>query len=114
MTGYRKRILPAEITVFAGHFDSQPLAFAHLLDLSPALDLDHVEIIEAARARRRLAPYFDTPEIDVLTAGLATGECLVLILPAAHSGMACPFPASPLLRALGSWRGRITRLEEVR
>jgi hypothetical protein len=52
MTGFVRRDLPADIAVFAGDFASQPLAFAHLLDAAPLLDLTHVEVIREAPETR--------------------------------------------------------------
>ena len=59
MTAFVRRDLPADIDVFAGDFASQPLAFAHLLDAAPALDLTHVEVIREAPPDARLGTYFD-------------------------------------------------------
>jgi hypothetical protein len=61
MTGYVRRDLPADITVFAGDFASQPLAFAHLLDAAPDLDLTHVEVVQHPTPDQRLGTYFRTP-----------------------------------------------------
>jgi hypothetical protein len=62
MTGYVRRDLPADIAVFAGRgrLRQPALAFAHLLDAAPLLDLTHVEVIREA-PETRLAAYFEPP-----------------------------------------------------
>ncbi|WP_025311875.1 hypothetical protein [Roseicyclus elongatus] len=100
--------LPAEITVFAGDFASQPLAFAHLWDVAPDLDLDHVEVIPRANAAKRLAPYFDAATIARLTAH--PQDTLILVLPAAHATPDCPLGATDRLTALGPIRGQVPQL----
>ena len=111
MTGYVRRVLPADIAVFAGRFASQRLVFAHLLDLAPELDLDHVEVIEPGRAKTRLAPYFDPSQTVRLSQEVGKDESLVLILPSAYATMDCPVTGSELFHPLGMWRGQIVRLE---
>ena len=98
--------LAADIPVFAGHFTSQPLVFAHLLDaaanqgLSP--DLDHVEVI-ARPFERRLAAFFPADTSTKLTD--VDENTLVLILPGAHF----PLSETQHLRALGRFPGEIRR-----
>ena len=103
------RSLPAEIAVFAGSFASQPLAFAHLLDVAPGLDLDHVEVIPLARAETRLAPYFEAGTIARLCRSAPPGDTLVLVLPGAYPDLDCPLGGSTRLRPLGPLRGTIRR-----
>ena len=110
MNGFTAHTLPAEITVFAGSFASQPLAFAHLADAAPALDLDHVEVIGPEARTPRLAGHFDPPTRDAILAALRPGETCLLILPAAFDGLVCPLGPTDLLRPLGPWRGTVTRL----
>lgn len=109
MTTYARHDLPADITVFVGEFASQPLVFAHLLDVAPDMDLGHVEVIQAGHMAR-LRAYFD----DAASARLAEGaHTLVLILPAAHSGLACPVMQTAHLTSLGTYRGTIPHLRET-
>lgn len=105
--GFTRRDLPADIAVFAGDFASQPLVFAHLLDAAPALDLGHVEVIQQGRTAR-LRAYFDAPTTAALA--LDPADTLVLILPAAYSGLTCPLSQTPRLRALGTHRGTVPHL----
>ncbi len=106
MTNYTRHDQPADIAVFAGEFASQPLVFAHLLDEAPDLDLTHVEVIQSNHAAR-LATYFNpVPE-------LPKDQTLVLILPAAHPGLACPIGETAHLRSLGTFRGTIPHLTEA-
>ncbi|GAA5073163.1 hypothetical protein N0B44_15240 [Roseibacterium beibuensis] len=100
--------LPAEITVFAGDFASQPLAFAHLWDVAPELDFDHVEVIPRAGAEKRLAPFFDTATMARLTA--IAQDTLILVLPAAHASPDCPLGETDRLTALGPLRGHVPHL----
>lgn len=106
MSGFTRRDLPADISVFAGDFVSQPLVFAHLLDVAPGLDLTHVEVIQSGHATR-LAPYFEPSMVETLTRDAKT---LVLILPAAFEGADCPVPATEHLAPLGLFRGTIPHL----
>lgn len=109
MTGYARHTLPADISVFAGAFDSQPLVFAHLMDVAPGLDLDHVEVILGDDPAARLGPYFP-PDTVALLAAKARGAALVLVLPAAFEGLHCPFRETDRLSPLGTHRGTITRM----
>lgn len=106
MSGFTRRDLPADISVFAGDFASQPLAFAHLLDIAPGLDLTHVEVIQHGH-EARLGVYFEAPIARDLAEGAAT---LVLILPPAHAGLACPVTQTAHLTPLGLFRGTIPHL----
>lgn len=106
MTRYARHDLPADIAVFAGDFDSQPLVFAHLLDVAPELDLTHVEVIQSGHAAR-LGGYFEGRVADDLARDAAT---LVLILPAAHGGLDCPVTRTPHLTPLGVHRGTVPHL----
>lgn len=106
--------VPAEIAVHAGDFGpfpgAQPLVFAHLGDVAPDLDLDHVEVIPARGARARLEVHFDAAAIERLEALTVEGETLVLILPASHAGLDPPALPQGRLRALGTHRGHVRRL----
>lgn len=106
MTHFTRRDLPADIAVFGGTFASQPLVFAHLLDVAPELELEHVEVIQSGH-QARLEARFDGPVARDL-AGRA--QTIVLILPAAFSGMACPVTQTRHLTALGVHRGTVPHL----
>lgn len=106
MNDFVRHDLPADITVLAGDFASQPLVFAHLLDVAPDMDLSHVEVIQSGHAVR-LRSHFD----DTIAARLADGgQTLVLILPAAHPGLECPVAQTEHLRRVGSFRGTVPHL----
>jgi hypothetical protein len=112
MAGLRR--MPAEIAVLAGDFGSfpaaQPIVFAHVLDISSDLDLDHVEVIPARGARSRLAAHFDAETIARLEAAVDPSEAIVLILPAAHESLGPPEMPSRMLRPIGIFRGYVRRL----
>lgn len=107
MTRYTRHNLPADITVFIGDFASQPLVFAHLLDVAPSLDLSHVEVIQTNHTTR-LGAYFDA----AIAASLPTDQTVVLILPNAHEGLTCPVRATHHLTPFGTLRGTIPHLTE--
>jgi len=102
--------IPADITVFSGQFASQPLVFAHLLDVAPDLTLDHVEVIAPGTAARRLAPYFEADTAARVIADTPDDATLVLILPAAYPGPDCPIGKTDRLAPLGTLRGTIPHL----
>lgn len=106
VTSYARHDLPADIAVFAGEFESQPLVFAHLLDVEPQLDLTHVEVIQSGHLAR-LRARFEEATAVVLARGAGT---LVLILPAAYAGLTCPVAQTPLLKPLGLFRGTVPHL----
>jgi hypothetical protein len=109
MTGFVRRDLPADIAVFAGDFASQPLAFAHLLDAAPDLDLTHVEVIRET-PETRLGPYFEPATVIGIRTAAGPRDTLILILPAAHDGPCCPVAATGRLSALGTFRGTVPRM----
>ncbi|HID68567.1 MAG TPA: hypothetical protein EYP31_10005 [Roseibacterium sp.] len=106
MTTYTRQNLPADIHVFAGALQGQPLVFAHLLDVAPDLDLTHVEVIQSNHTPR-LSAHFDRVTCARLD---QNGQTLILILPAAHRGLKCPITQTTHLRALGAFRGTIPHL----
>jgi len=110
LTGFTRRDLPADITVFAGDFESQPLVFAHLLDLSPELDLGHVEVVQGPRPLPRLAARFGDDGAQRLLEAAAPYDTLVLILPAAFDGLICPVSGSEHLSPLGVHRGTVPHM----
>jgi hypothetical protein len=110
MTGYVRRDLPADITVFAGDFASQPLAFAHLLDAAPDLDLTHVEVVQHPTPDQRLGTYFDAATVAAIRGKAAAKDTIILILPAAHDSAACPLGLTGHLTPLGTYRGTVPRM----
>jgi hypothetical protein len=110
LTGFTRRDVPADITVFAGDFASQPLVFAHLLDLSPELDLGHVEVVQGPRPLPRLAARFGAGTAQALLDRAAPYDTLVLILPAAFGGLTCPVTGSEHLIPLGTHRGTVPHM----
>ena len=110
MTGFTRLDLPADIHVFAGTFASQPLAFAHLFDVAPTLDLGHVEVIRRDGAEARLGAYFKPETTRQILSLAPSDETLLLVLPAAFDGLTCPLAATELLGPLGSFRGTVPRM----
>lgn len=96
---------PAAIHLWSGDFASQRLAFAHLLDAADragaALDLDAVEMIPAAEAARRLAPY--------LGSDLPAFPAPMLVLLATPPGQSAPFGDTEHLTFLGTRAGHVLR-----
>jgi hypothetical protein len=109
MTGYVRRDLPADIAVFAGDFASQPLAFAHLLDAAPDLDLTHVEVIRDP-PETRLAAYFEPATVAAIRTAAGPRDTIILILPAAHDSADCPLGPPAHLTALGTYRGTVPHM----
>lgn len=93
------------VAVFAGHFASQPLAFAHLLDAAEAaglaLDLDHVEVICRADPAKRLAHVFAPEDLNGIIAALPPDDTLILVFPEALIAGARLFDDTDRLRPLG-------------
>ena len=110
MTQVARRDLPADIALVRGRFASQPLAFAHLLDAAPTLDLGHVEVVAASGAQARLTQWFEAPSAQRLAESLTVGECLIVVLPRAYEGHTCPLGATEHLQALGVERGIVPHL----
>jgi hypothetical protein len=112
------RRLPVDIAVYAGLFGAfpaaQPLVFAHLGDVAPDLDLDHVEVVPAAGGDARLAAHFDAATVTRIRAAACDADTLVLLLPNAFDGPEPAQIASPRLRSLGSRRGQVRRAFPVR
>jgi hypothetical protein len=89
---------PISRSVFAGDFASQPLAFAHLLDAAPLLDLTHVEVIRDPRPRPASA-LFRAATVAAIRHRRGERDTLILILPAAHDSAACPLGLTGMLTA---------------
>lgn len=100
---------PASIAVMAGCFASQQLAFAHLLDVADrtglAPDLDSIDVVQGAVARR-LAHFFDAETVaTILSAGEGCDTFVVLADPAA-----LPAADTAHLRWLGRFPGHLVRV----
>ena len=113
MTGWTRHDLPADITVHAGNFASQQAIFAHLLAECPTLDLTHVEVIRGDPIPR-LCARFEPETADEIAIAAAAWDSVVLILPAAYAGLACPLRPTRILPFLGVWRGRVPHMVEDR
>lgn len=96
----------AAVTVLAGEFASQPLAFAHLLDAHPRADLDQVEVVRRPFGPR-LAHWFAPDAVRALEA--VPEATLVLAFP----GSGVPPAATSRLRVVGRPLGTLTRALEV-
>lgn len=109
MTSYVRHDLPADIAIFAGDFQSQPLAFAHLMDAAPDLDLTHVEVLQGG-AKARLEARFGPDKAARIAARAKGWNTIFLILPAAYEALTCPVGPTPLMQDLGQWRGTVPRM----
>ncbi|WP_424965132.1 MULTISPECIES: hypothetical protein [unclassified Dinoroseobacter] len=96
--------LPADIAVFAGTFESQPLVFAHLLDEAPNLDFDQIEVLQDRGIRKRLEGFFPPETVTRLLVALDEDDTLVLLMP--DAGV---FPGSARLTPLGFAQGTLRR-----
>ncbi|MEL7300953.1 MAG: hypothetical protein AAFM92_11270 [Pseudomonadota bacterium] len=92
--------VPVEIMLFAGTFESQPVAFAHLYDIGPELDLGEVEVICKEEPAARLSHYFAPEQVELIVDTLGLHTTVVLAFPEAG-----PVPASPHLFPLGRFTG---------
>jgi hypothetical protein len=113
LTEWTRHDLPADITVHGGDFASQPDAFARLLAECPTLDLTHVEVIRGDPLVR-LCARFDPETADEVAGRAAGRNTIILILPAAYKGLACPLQATTALPFLGVWRGRVPHMVQDR
>lgn len=97
---------PVTIDVWAGTFDSQPLAYAHLFDLATCsgreVALEAVDVICKADPTARLKHYFTGETVDSITDGLGLNTTVLLVFPEAIAG---GIPPSPFLTHLGSFAG---------
>jgi hypothetical protein len=67
------------VAVYAGTFASQPLAFAHLADAVPGLDLDRVEVICGVDPRARLAHVLAPDDVAAVEDALGLHTTVVLV-----------------------------------
>jgi hypothetical protein len=92
------------VAVFSGHFASQPLVFAHLLDAADrhglALDLDHVEVVQGDPAKR-LAHVFAADVVARIQDARDGADTLVLVFAEALIPGARLFSKTSLLRPIG-------------
>jgi hypothetical protein len=92
-----------EIPVASGVFASQPLVFAHLLDMAPDTDLDRIDVMQGTNLRARLGHYFAPQIITGILTEMGEADTLVLFLPGA-----LPLE-TPRLRFLGLYPGTVVR-----
>ena len=97
------------IAIYAGTFASQPLAFAHLYDLSAAagtdVDLGAVEVICQTDPAARLAHYLDPQAVNAVIDAMGLHTTAILVFP--EAGMDA-VSGSEMLVPLGTFWG--TRL----
>jgi hypothetical protein len=98
------RLVSADIAVFSGMFDSQPLVFAHLLDVAPNLEFEHVEVLQDRGIRKRLEGFFPPETVTRLLVALHEDDTMVLLLP--EAGV---FEGSDRLQPLGFAQGILRR-----
>lgn len=113
MSGER---VPALLTVLAGQFDSQPLAFSALVDAAEefglSFDLADVDVIREA-AEVRLAHYF-RPQIVARIQTLQDSDDTVVVLRPSALTTYPQFPSDESkLRLLGKFAGEIIEPPEM-
>lgn len=95
------------VAIFSGQIASQPLAFAHLLDVSDAeglsLDFDHVEVIAGGDPSARLIHALGAAAAAEIIARHTGQETLILIFPEALIPGARLFKDTPLLKRIGTY-----------
>lgn len=96
---------PVRISVLAGSFESQPLVFAHLWDVSPDLDLGEVDVICRVDPGLRLAHYFDPATCAQIEDALGLADTVVLVFEEAGPTAI----KSDMLRAVGMFEGHRQR-----
>lgn len=94
------------VTIYAGTFDSQPLVFAHLIDVEPGLDLDHVEVICGVDPVLRLGHALEPNDAQNVEDSLALDTTVVLIFDAAVPEAARLPSVTARLRQIGRCTGR--------
>ena len=107
--------VPALLTVLTGEFDTQPAAFAYLLQEAGryglTFDLADVDVIQSARAVR-LAHYFRPAIVARIEALIAAADTVIVVRPSALTTR-CDFPGSGSnLRLLGRFAGQIIEVEQ--
>lgn len=103
------------LTVISGNFESQPLAFAAILDAAAeagiGVDLADVDVIRHSR-HVRLAHYF-RPAIVARIEALMGDDDTVIVLRPGEATQTPGFPSGhPLLRRLGVFAGTLVVPDE--
>lgn len=79
------------------------MAFVHVLDVAPDLNLDHVDVICGGDPSKRLAHYFGGEIPAQIRAQMQHYNTVILFLPDAGR-----FPdGTDLLKSLGTWPGHL-------
>ena len=107
--------VPALLTVLTGEFDTQPAAFAYLLQEAGryglTFDLADVDVIQSARVVR-LAHYFRPAIVARIQALIAAADTVIVVRPSALATRR-DFPGSGSeLRLLGRFAGQIIEVEQ--
>jgi len=111
-----KRVkVPALLTVLTGDFDTQPAAFAYLLQEADryglTFDLADVDVIQSARPVR-LAHYFRPAIVARIEALMGAADTVIVARPSALTARR-DFPGSGSnLRLLGRFAGEIIEAEQ--
>ena len=105
--------VPALLTVLTGEFDTQPAAFAYLLQEAGRyglmFDLADVDVIQSARTVR-LAHYFRPAIVARIEALMGAADTVIAVRPSALTTRR-DFPGSDL-RLLGRFAGQIIEAEQ--
>lgn len=101
------RRLSVTLSVFGGDFASQPLAFAHMLDTCPEIDLDAVDVLQGD-IPKRLKGYFNAAERAQVERGLGARDTCIVVAPGAGR---VPEADTAHLTWLGRFPGHIIRVE---
>jgi hypothetical protein len=107
--------VPALLTVLTGEFDTQPAAFAYLLQEAGryglTFDLADVDVIQSARTVR-LAHYFRPAIVARIEALMGAADTVIVVRPSALTTRR-DFPGSGSdLRLLGRFAGQIIEAEQ--
>ena len=102
--------VPALLTVYGGRFQSQPLAFAALIDAAHSVGLDadlaDVDVIREARGVR-LAHYFRPAIVARIEAALGEDDTIVVARPSVLTADPAFPPEGARLRLLGRYAGEV-------
>ncbi len=95
--------------MFVGDFESQQLAFAHLLDVADrtgrSIALDQVDVIQREPREVRLGHYFKPDTVGEVCARMASENTVVLVTDAD----ALPHADTAHLRWIGVFEGSLVR-----
>ncbi|WP_116087634.1 hypothetical protein [Tropicimonas sp. IMCC34011] len=95
----------ADVTVYMGEFDSQPLVFAHLGDAMPGIDPGEVDVICKADPGPRLRHVFEVSTAEAIEDAMGLFTALVLIFPEAIRGSVILPDGTARLVCLGTFPG---------